>query len=123
MELERLIDALSRPEAYPEDPGAITVLHTHLSVVFLTTRHAYTLKKPVNLGFVHSATLDKRRFYCEEEVRLNRRLAPKVYQGALPVTASGNGVRLGGNGEAIDHVVAMERLPDEARLKERVRAG
>jgi aminoglycoside phosphotransferase family enzyme/predicted kinase len=123
MELERLIDALSRPEAYPEDPVSITVLHTHLSVVFLTTRHAYKLKKPVNLGFVDFTTLEKRRFYCEEEVRLNRRLAPKVYQGVLPVTASRNGVRLAGNGEAVDYVVAMERLPDEARLKERVRGG
>jgi aminoglycoside phosphotransferase family enzyme/predicted kinase len=123
MELAGLIDALSHPAAYPEDPGTITVLHTHISVVFLTRTHAYKLKKPVNLGFADFSTLDKRHFYCQEEVRLNRRLAPTVYQGVIPITRSGSAVRLGGDGELVDWVVQMERLPDEARLNERLRRG
>src|SRR5262249_20959629 len=72
--LDALIALLSRPESYTAPPGAIRVCQTHISVVFLTNQFAYKLKKPVNLGFLDFSTLEKRRHFCEEEVRLNRRL-------------------------------------------------
>lgn len=121
MDLARLIDALSNPAAYPEPPSEVQVRQTHISVVFLAGRHVYKIKKPVALGFLDFRTLEARRHFCAEEVRLNRRLAPAVYQGVVPVTRSGAGLRLGGEGEAIEWAVQMERLPEEATLLNRLR--
>ena len=88
MELRCLITGLSDPAAYPHSIGAETVevRQTHISVVFLAGPYAYKVKKPVDLGFLDFSTLEKRRHFCEEEVRLNRRLAPTVYLGVVPVT-------------------------------------
>jgi aminoglycoside phosphotransferase family enzyme/predicted kinase len=87
IEVKTLIEALSRPEAYAHSAEAIEVHQTHISVVFLAGPFAYKLKKPVNLGFLDFSTLDKRKHYCEEEVRLNRRLAPQVYLGVVPIAS------------------------------------
>ena len=103
MELARLIEALSVPAAYPEAVERIEVRQTHISVVFLAGPYAYKLKKPVNLGFLDFTTLEKRRHYCEEEVRLNRRLAPTVYRGVVPVARTPDGLRVEGAGEVDDH--------------------
>ncbi len=87
-DLPALIEALSRPEAYPHPVEAIEVHQTHISVVFLAGPFAYKIKKPVNLGFVDFSTLQKRKHFCDEEVRLNRRLAPQVYLGSIPIIFS-----------------------------------
>jgi aminoglycoside phosphotransferase family enzyme/predicted kinase len=121
MDLPQLIEALSRPDAYPDRVATVEVLHTHISVVFVAGEYVYKLKKPVNLGFLDFSTLDKRRHFCEEEVRLNRRLAPTVYLGVVPVTRAGDGLRLEGNGEVIEWAVKMRRLPEEATLQQRLR--
>ena len=123
MELARLIEALSDAAAYPYPVGAVDVRHTHISVVFLAGVFAYKVKKPVNLGFLDFSTLDKRRNFCGEEVRLNRRLAPEVYLGVVPLTLAATGVQVEGRGEAIEWAVKMNRLPDEATLQERLRHG
>ena len=123
MDLAQLIDALSRPGAYPEPVERVEVRQTHISAVFLAGAFAYKIKKPVDLGFLDFTTPEKRRHFCEEEVRLNRRLAPAVYRGVVPVTRSAAGVTLGGDGEVVEWAVQMERLPDEASLLQRVRRG
>jgi aminoglycoside phosphotransferase family enzyme/predicted kinase len=123
MELTRLIEALSQPNAYPFPVHEVEVHYTHLSVVFLAGSHAYKLKKPVNLGFVDFTTPEKRRYFCEEEVRLNRRLAPGVYQGVVPVTLRGTDLHVEGSGEVVDWTVKMERLPAEATLLRRLQRG
>ena len=89
MELTRLIEALSDPAAYPEPVGAVEVRQTHISAVFFAGTHVYKVKKPVDLGFVDYSTLEKRRHFCDEEVRLNRRPAPEVYHGVVAVTRDG----------------------------------
>ena len=89
MDLPRLIEVLSASGAYPHPVEAVEVRQTHISVVFLAGPFAYKIKKPVNLGFLDFSTLEKRRHFCEEEVRLNRRLAPAVYLGVVPITRSG----------------------------------
>src|SRR5579863_5668768 len=99
MDLIPLIEALSNPAAYPHAVQEIEVKQTHISVVFLASEFVYKLKKPVNLGFLDFSTLEKRRHFCEEEVRLNRRLAPAVYEGVVPVVRSGSGIRLEGEGD------------------------
>jgi aminoglycoside phosphotransferase family enzyme/predicted kinase len=123
MDLPRLIEALSDPAAYPYPVGAVEVRQTHISAVFLAGPYAYKVKKPVNPGFLDFSTLEKRRHFCEEEVRLNRRLAPQVYLGVVPVVRAGQGLQFEGEGEVIEWAVKMQRLPDEATLQERLRRG
>ena len=88
MNTSELIAGLCRPEAYDHEAHTFEVLQTHISWVILTGPFAYKLKKPVDLGFVDFSTLEKRRFYCEEELRLNRRLAEDLYLGVTAVTGS-----------------------------------
>jgi hypothetical protein len=120
MELARLIEALSDPAAYPDPVAGVDVRQTHISVVFLAGRHAYKIKKPVDLGFLDFRTLEQRRHFCEEEVRLNRRLAAEVYRGVVPVVRTPEGIRIEGLGEVIEWAVKMVRLPEEATLQKRL---
>jgi len=120
---EELLEALARPDAYPHDVGEIQVLQTHISAVFLVGEFAYKIKKPLNLGFLDFTTLERRRAACEDEVRLNRRLAPKVYLGVVPVTREGSSLRLNGPGEAVEYAVQMERLPADRTFEKLLEAG
>lgn len=88
-------------------------IETHISVLFLTDHHVYKLKKDINLGFLDFSTLEQRKRACETEVDINRRLAPDVYEGTVPVNQNGNGrISLGGDGQTIDWLVKMKRLPE-----------
>ncbi|MDX1646389.1 MAG: AAA family ATPase [Longimicrobiales bacterium] len=122
-ELARLIEALRRPEAYPHPVGSVEVRQTHISVVFLAGAFAYKVKKPVNPGFLDFTTLERRLHFCREEVRLNRRLAPDVYLGVMPVVEAEDGLVLEGEGEPVEHAVKMRRLPDDAVLSARLERG
>lgn len=116
MEPARLLDLLSQPDAYPHPCGPVQVHHTHISAVFLAGPYAYKVKKPLDLGFLNFTTLERRRHFCLEEVRLNRRLAPSVYLGAVPIALHGGSLTVGGEGEVVEWAVWMERLPQEATL-------
>src|SRR5262245_50820366 len=102
MELTHLIEALSDPGAYRHQVDVVEVRQTHISVVFLAGPYAYKIKKPVNLGFLDYSTLERRRHFCDQEVHLNRRLAPSVYLGVVPVVRGGTAVKMDGPGEAIE---------------------
>jgi len=122
--LEAKVRALRDPATYPEAPRAIEARETHMSWVFLTEHHVYKLKKPVRYDFLDFSTLEKRRADCEAEVRLNRRFAPDVYLGIVALTADARGaLRLNGEGEAIEWLVKMRRLPAGHMLDQRIRAG
>jgi len=123
MEHRQLIEALSAPSAYPLAVETVEVLQTHISVVFLAGPLAYKIKKPVDLGFVDYGTLERRRHFCEEEVRLNRRLAPEIYLGVVPVTRQGGKIRMEGTGEVVEWAVKMKRLPDAATLRAHLDRG
>lgn len=123
MDLTDIIEALSRPSAYSPAVDAVKVHHTHISVVFLAGNHAYKIKKPLDLGFLDFTTLERRQHYCAEEVRLNRRLAPRVYLGVVAVTRSGKRVAMDGNGEVVEWAVKMQRLPEAATLLSRLERG
>jgi len=111
------VAALGRRDFYPEGTAAVTCTETHMSWVFLTDQHAYKLKKPVRYEYLDFSTPDLRRFNCEEEIRLNRRLAPNVYLGVVPLTAGAGGqLELGGPGSAVDWLVKMRRLPAAGML-------
>ena len=87
------------------------VIETHISYVLLTGRIAFKIKKAVSLGFLDFRTLSARRFYCNEELRLNRRLAPDIYLDVVPVTGTIDAPRLGGSGPIIDYAVRMREFP------------
>jgi aminoglycoside phosphotransferase family enzyme/predicted kinase len=123
MELTQLIEALSHDRAYPHPVPGVEIRQTHISVVFLAGPYAYKIKKPVSLGFLDFTSLNKRRHFCEEEVRLNLRLAPAVYLGVVPVTGAGSKVQMEGQGEVVEWAVKMERLPEEATLLKRLQRG
>ncbi|HMK95345.1 MAG TPA: phosphotransferase [Candidatus Limnocylindrales bacterium] len=109
---KQVVDALLTPEAYPEDPGKIKLVQTHISFVFLTRRFAYKVKKAVNFGFLDFSTLEKRRFFCEKELELNRRLCPEIYLEVVPINKS-NLIRIEGNGETVEYALKMKRLPQD----------
>lgn len=117
MEPARKVAHLSRPEAYAARPARVDVLETHMSWVFLAGRLVYKLKKPVRHDVLDFSTLEKRCRFCEEEVRLNRRLAPDVYLGAVPLGVDEQGeLKLEGAGRSVDWLVKMRRLPAACML-------
>ncbi|MBK8740827.1 MAG: hypothetical protein IPM02_15450 [Betaproteobacteria bacterium] len=85
------------------------MIETHMSWVYLTDRHAYKLKKPVRYDYLDFSTLEARRQSCEDEIRLNRRLAPDVYLAAIPLTVDAEGgLRLNGTGAVVDWLVRCD---------------
>lgn len=123
MELAALIDALAQPGTLVAGEGA-EVVQTHISVVFLAGDRAFKIKKPIQLwGFLDYGTLEARRHWCEEEVRLNRRLAPDLYLGVETITRRADHLAVGGDGEVVEHCVVMRRLPAGVTLRERLEAG
>ncbi len=116
-ELPQIIHALLDPRAYPEPPKqGIELVQTQMSFVLLAGDYAYKVKKPVNLGFLDYTTRDKRHYYCQQEVTLNRRLCPEAYLGVVPITRDRNHIQIEGKGEAVEYAVKMRRLPAEAML-------
>ena len=111
-----LIKALQDPARYDHPVTAIHVIETHISWIVLTGPYAYKIKKPVDLGFLDFSTLDKRRFYCEEELRLNRRFAPQLYLEVVRITGTPGAPVLNGPGNAIEYAVKMVQFPQEAQL-------
>jgi len=117
-------DFLSRAAAYPDHPRHVELIETHISCVFVTDELVYKLKKPVRFEFVDFSTLAAREAACRAEVQLNRRLAAEVYLAVLPITRGADGsLALAGQGETIDWVVQMRRLPIERCLDAEIRAG
>jgi aminoglycoside phosphotransferase family enzyme/predicted kinase len=124
MELTRLIELLAAPSAYHYPVRDVEVHQTHISAVFLAGPFAYKIKKPVNPGFLDFSTLDQRRHFCDEEVRLNRRLAPHVYLGVVPIVQLPTGaIQVEAEGEVVEWAVKMQRLPESATFLERLRRG
>ncbi len=119
-----LIQEMSKPDFYSHSiQGSIQVLQTHISYIFLTGDYAYKLKKPVNMGFLDFSNLEKRQYYCQQELALNRPIAPEIYLEVLPITQQENTLGLNGNGEIIDYVVKMRQFPQSALLSEMEKAG
>jgi aminoglycoside phosphotransferase family enzyme len=122
--LQAKVALLRRSQTWPEAPARIEARETHMSWVFLTPDHAYKLKKPVRYDFLDFSTLELRRRDSEEEVRLNRRLAPGVYLGVVPLALDQQGnARVGGEGKPIEWLVKMRRLPQECMLDARIERG
>ncbi|MGE3481771.1 MAG: AAA family ATPase, partial [Gammaproteobacteria bacterium] len=118
-----LIQALQDPALYDHPVAGLRVIETHISWVLLTGPYAYKIKKAVDLGFLDFSTLDRRRFYCEEELRLNRRLAPALYRAVVPITGTAQRPRLGGAGAPIEYAVQMVQFDPAAQFDRLLAAG
>ncbi len=111
-----LIRSLQNPALYDHPAQCFEVIETHISWVILTGPYAYKIKKPLDLGFLDFSTLEKRRYYCEEELRLNRRLAPQLYIGVIAITGSPAKPALDGVDPPFEYAVKMVQFPQEAQL-------
>lgn len=111
-----LVQAMLDPSFYPHRPKRVELVETHISWVFLTGEFAYKVKKPVDFGFLDFRTLEQRRHFSEEEIRLNRRLSPSVYIGLVEIKKRRGGFCLGGEGEVVEVAVLMRQLPRDWRL-------
>ena len=100
--MSKLIEDLMNPSAYPENPNKIKFVQTHISTVFIGDKFVYKIKKPVNFGFLDFSTLDKRLFYCKQEVELNNRFSKGVYLGVFPVNFNGERHVIDGDGIGAD---------------------
>jgi aminoglycoside phosphotransferase family enzyme/predicted kinase len=116
-----LFAALSNPACYPHPVSGVRVLETHISWILLTGEYAYKIKKPVYLGFLNFSTLGLRRHYCEEELRLNRRLAPELYLGLVEIRGTPQAPRVGGDGPVLEYAIKMREFP-QASLASRALA-
>ncbi len=113
-----LIAALLDPAAYPEPTSKVELVQTHISWVFLTDWFAYKMKKPLDLGFLNFSTLRRRHYYLKQELKLNRRLCPKIYLAVLPITVEKSGVKVGGRGQPVEYILKMVRMPQERMMIE-----
>jgi aminoglycoside phosphotransferase family enzyme/predicted kinase len=118
-----MITALLQPRAYPHLTSCISLLETHISWVILTGTYAYKLKKPVNLGFVDFSSLERRRHFCQEELRLNQRLAPQLYLDLVEVHGPAEQANLLGQGPLIEVAVRMRQFEQEDLLPRALAAG
>ena len=113
------IQVLLDPGAYPHPVDRVDLVQTHISFVLLAGEFVYKFKKPVDFGFLDFTTLDKRKYCCERELVLNRRLSPDIYLGLVRVGRKNGRFVLDGGGEVIEYGVKMARM-DEERMMTRV---
>jgi len=111
-----VVRALLESQAYPHRPQKIELVQTQMSFIFLTGEYVYKIKKPVNLGYLDYTTLEKRHFFCHQELELNRRLCPGAYLAVVPIVEEKGGLRIEGRGKAIEYAVKMKQLPQDRMM-------
>jgi aminoglycoside phosphotransferase family enzyme/predicted kinase len=106
------LDAFKNPGAYPQTKE-VRFVQTHISWVFITDTIVYKIKKPVNFGFLDFTTLEKREFYCNQEIILNKRLCPDIYKKVEKITENNGVFQIGGIGEPVEWCVVMDKMPED----------
>ena len=110
------VEALLEPRAYPHKPQRIELVQTQMSLIYLTGEYVYKVKKPVNLGYLDYTTLEKRHFFCRQELELNRRLCPDAYVTVVAVVEENGELRVEAQGKAIEYAVKMRQLPQDRMM-------
>ena len=121
VKLPPYIQYLQQETSYPHDAADISLFQTHISFVLLAGDSVYKWKKPVDFGFLNFSTLEKRKYYCEQELQLNRRLCPALYEEIVTINKDGDSFCLNGTGEIVEYGIRMARMPEE-RMMGRVMA-
>lgn len=120
----RIVENLVRAGNFPHSVRAIKVVETHISWILLTGEFAYKIKKPVDLGFLDFSTLEQRRHFCAEELRLNRRYAPEIYLEVVDIGGSIEAPVMGSkSGEVLEVAVRMVQFPADALVSDQLIAG
>lgn len=119
---QQLVQALLDPARYPHPVETVTKIETHISTVLLAGDFVYKLKKPVNFGFLDFTALSQRGFFCAEELRLNRRLAPRLYLEVVTFTGTPDHPQFNGTGEPLEYAVRMRRFDQAQILDQRLKA-
>jgi uncharacterized protein len=120
--LARKVRFLSRSDSYVPAPETVMARETHMSWVFMAGDRVYKLKKPVRFPYLDFSTLERRAAACRAELSLNRRLAPDVYFGVVPLTTTPTGHAIGGTGRVADWLIIMRRLDESQTLEELLKA-
>lgn len=120
---EELLAFLCDPASYPHQPSSLELRQTHASYVLLVPPFVYKVKKPVDLGFLDFSTLERRRYFCEREVELNRRLCPDLYLGVVPISRSGAGLVFGVGDEIVEYAIQMHQMSADGFLSWRLSQG
>ena len=116
MEQPAFIEALLKPETYPHHPKKVELVQTQMSFLFLTGDFVYKVKKPVDLGYLDYTTLEKRLYFCQQELELNRRLCPDAYLEVLPVVSREGKIHLGGVGDVVEYAIKLKQLPADRMM-------
>jgi aminoglycoside phosphotransferase family enzyme len=111
-----LVQAMLDPSFYPHHPPQVDLVQTHISYLFLCGDLVYKVKKPVDFGFLKFTTLELRGFFCQQEVRLNKRFSPDVYLGVVPISLVGDVFRLGDETAVVEYAVKMRRISEQHML-------
>ena len=111
-----IVRALLESQAYAHKPQKIELVQTQMSFIFLTGEYVYKIKKSVNLGYLDYTTLEKRLFFCHQELELNRRLCPGAYLAVVPVVEEKGRFRVEGQDKAIEYAVKMKQLPQDRMM-------
>jgi len=114
--LPSTVGALLKPQAYPHKPPKIELVQTQMSFIFLAGEYVYKVKKPVNLGYLDYTTLEKRQFFCHQELELNRRLCPDAYLAVVPIVEIKGELLIEKQGKAIEYAVKMKQLPQDRMM-------
>ncbi len=123
MESHPLITALQNRAIYDHSVSQFELIETHCAWVLLTGEYAYKIKKPLNLGFLDFSTVAKRRQVCEEELRLNRRLAAPLYLEVVAITGSQEAPQLNGQGEVIEYAIKMRQFERGMTFDQLIKEG
>lgn len=121
--LPSFIQYLQQESSYPHSATDIRLVQTHISFVLLAGDSVYKWKKPVDFGFLNFSTLEKRKYYCEQELQLNRRLCPELYEELVSVTKDGDSFCLNGVGDVVEYGIKMARMPEERMMGRVMAAG
>lgn len=119
-----MIDDLLNPASLPDETENVALVQTHISIVFIADKFVYKVKKAVNFGFLDFSTLERREYFCHQEIKLNQRLSEDLYLEVLPITYDGETYKIGeGRGEIVEYAVKMRKIPDELLMKSIFKKG
>lgn len=118
-----LIKNLLSNEPYDHPAPKLALIETHIAWVILTGKYAYKIKKPVNFGFLDFSTLEKRKYYCEEELRLGQQFSSEIYLAVVPITGTKEQPQINGAGPVLEYAIKMHEFPQENLLSSLLKRG
>jgi aminoglycoside phosphotransferase family enzyme len=114
--LPPVAEALLQPQSYPHKTGSIQLMQTQMSFIFLTGDYVYKVKKAINLGYLDYTTLEKRHFFCRQELKLNRRLCSDTYLDIVAINNDRGIINIEGKGDTIEYAIKMRQLPQDRMM-------